>query len=139
MNQLPDPFAQSPLAPSLEEIEAIARHVVATLPEPFRKAAAEVALRVVDFAPDDILEQMQMEAFDLTGLYDGIPMTEKSNWDVPQGPDVVWLFRRPILDEWAERGDVTLAEMVAHVTVHEYAHHFGWSDDDIAAIDQWWL
>ncbi|MCZ4262271.1 metallopeptidase family protein [Limimaricola sp. G21655-S1] len=139
MDSTSDPFAGSPLAPSLDEIETIARHVIATLPEPFRRAAAEVALRVVDFAPDDILEQMEMEPFELTGLYDGTPMTEKSNWDVPQGPDVVWLFRRPILDEWAERGDVTVAEMVAHVTVHEFAHHFGWSDDDIAAIDQWWL
>ena len=73
-----------------------------------------------------------------TGLYDGIPMTEKSVMDVPHGPDVVWLFRRPILDEWADRGNVTLTELVAHVTIHEFAHHFGWSDDDIAAIDPWW-
>ncbi|KAA9010073.1 metallopeptidase family protein [Histidinibacterium aquaticum] len=125
-------------APSLEEIEACARRAIEILPEPFRKAALEVALRVVDFPPEEILEEMQAGDFDLTGLYEGVPMTEKSVMDVPQGPDTVWLFRRPILDEWADRGNVTVAELVGHVTVHEFAHHFGWSDDDIAAIDPWW-
>ena len=96
-------------------------------------------IRVEDFAPPDILSDMEMEdPFDLTGLYDGIPLTEKSVMDQPMGPDTIWLFRRPILDEWADRGNVTLGEMVAHVLVHEIAHHFGWSDDDIAAIDPWW-
>ena len=126
------------LAPSLDDIDAIARRTVAELPAPFARAAAEVALRVVDFPPDEILAEMEAGPFDLTGLYDGIPMTEKSVSDVPHGPDVVWLFRRAILDEWADRGNVTLTELVAHVTVHEFAHHFGWSDDDIAAIDPWW-
>ena len=126
------------VAPTLDEIEELARETVANLPPAFREAAQAVALRVADFAPDDILEEMEMEPFDLTGLYDGVPMTEKSNWDIPQKPDTVWLFRRPILDEWAERGDVTIADLVHHVTIHEFAHHFGWSDDDIAAIDQWW-
>lgn len=78
------------------------------------------------------------DPFELTGLYDGIPLTEKSVMDQPMGPDTVWLFRRAILDEWVDRGNVTLRELVAHVTVHEFAHHFGWSDDDIAAIDPWW-
>lgn len=125
-------------APSNDEIEEIARRTVEKLPRAFRAAAREVAIRVVDFPPDDILADMEAEPFDLTGLYDGVPLTQKSVMDVPQGPDVVWLFRRPILDEWAERGDVTLSDLVAHVTVHEFAHHFGWSDDDIAEIDQWW-
>lgn len=138
MDSTSDPFAGSPLAPTLDEIETIARHVIATLPEPFRRAAAEVALRVVDFAPDDILEQMEMEPFELTGLYDGIPLTEKSVMDVVDRPDTIWLFRRPILDEWAERGNVTLGQLVAHVMIHELAHHFGWSDEDIAEIDRWW-
>ena len=126
------------IAPSLDEIEELARETVANLPPAFRDEALKVALRVADFAEDDVLEEMEMEAFDLTGLYDGVPLTEKSNWDQPHGPDTVWLFRRPILDEWAERGDVTIGDLVAHVTIHEFAHHFGWSDDDIAAIDQWW-
>ena len=58
--------------------------------------------------------------------------------DQPHGPDTIWLFRRPILDEWADRGNVALGALVAHVYVHELAHHFGWSDADIAAIDPWW-
>ncbi|NDV02489.1 metallopeptidase family protein [Pseudoroseicyclus tamaricis] len=125
-------------APSCDEIEEHARAVVAALPAPFAAKAAEVALRVVDFAPEEILRDMEAEPFELSGLYDGIPLTQKSAFDQPAGPDVVWLFRRPILDEWAERGDVTLAALVAHVTIHEFAHHFGWSDDDIASIDRWW-
>ena len=126
------------IAPTCDEIEELARETVANLPMAFRETAQKVALRVAEFADEDVLEEMEIEAFDLTGLYEGVPLTEKSNWDVPQGPDTVWLFRRPILDEWAERGNVTIADLVAHVTIHEFAHHFGWSDDDIAAIDQWW-
>jgi len=126
------------IAPTCDEIEHFARETVAKLPRAFRFAATEVAIRVADFASDDILAEMQMQPFELSGLYDGVPLTEKSAFDQPTAPDTVWLFRRPILDEWAERGDVTLANMVAHVTIHEFAHHFGWSDDDIAAIDQWW-
>ncbi len=125
--------------PSLDEIEAMARAAVDALPEAFRVHARAVALRVADFAPDDILSDMEMDdPFELTGLYDGIPLTEKSVSDQPMGPDTVWLFRRPILDEWAARGDIELGALVAHVAVHEFAHHFGWSDDDIAAIDRWW-
>ena len=126
------------IAPSNDEIEELARQTVENLPTAFRDAARQVAIRVADFADEETLEEMEMEAFELTGLYEGVPLIEKSNWDVPQGPDTVWLFRRPILDEWADRGNVTIAELVTHVTIHEFAHHFGWSDDDIAAIDQWW-
>ena len=126
------------VAPTLDDIEQIARETVANLPDAFRTDAEKVAIIVADFASEEVLKDLDMEAFDLTGLYDGVPLTEKSNWDVPLGPDTVWLFRRPILDEWAERGNVTIADLVAHVTIHEFAHHFGWSDDDIAAIDQWW-
>ncbi|MEM8958854.1 MAG: metallopeptidase family protein [Pseudomonadota bacterium] len=126
-------------APSTREIEALARAVFDTLPPAFAGPAREVGLRVVEFAPDHVLDELQIEdAFGLTGLYDGIPMTQKSVMDQPQQPDVIWLFRRPILDEWAARGNVALSDLVAHVTVHELAHHFGWSDDDIAAIDRWW-
>ena len=125
-------------APTCDEIEQIARATLAALPEAFRAGAREVAIRVTDFADADTLAEMGMEPFDLTGLYSGVPMTEKSVFDQPAGPDTVWLYRRPLLDEWAERGNVTLRELVAHVTVHELAHHFGWSDDDIASIDEWW-
>jgi len=85
------------------------------------------------------MEELDLnDPFELSGLYEGIPMTEKSVMDQPMRPDTVWLFRRPILDEWCERGTVSLGDLVAHVTVHEFAHHFGWSDEEIAAIDKWW-
>lgn len=125
--------------PDCDEIARLARGAIATLPDPYRAAATELALRVEDFPPDDILDALGIQdPFDLTGLYDGTPLTEKSVMDQPLGPDAIWLFRRPILDEWAERGSVALGALVAHVLVHELAHHFGWSDDDIAAIDRWW-
>jgi len=130
---------QGPIAPDLDTIENHARDAVEALPAPFMPAARQVAIRVVDWPDDDMLDDLGIDdAYGLTGLYDGIPMTQKSVMDVALGPDTIWLFRRPILDEWAERGDVGLRALVAHVLVHEMAHHFGWSDDDIAAIDPWW-
>lgn len=127
------------LAPDLALIEQFAHEAVATLPEPWREAATHIRLRIEDFPPDDILDAMQIEdPFELTGLYDGVPLTEKSVMDQPLGPDVIWIFRRPVLEEWIERGNVSLGELVSHVLVHELAHHFGWSDDQIAAIDPWW-
>lgn len=126
-------------APGSDDILRLARAALDTLPEPFRAAARELALRVEDFPADDMLEDVGLEdPFELTGLYDGVPLTEKSFSDQPLKPDAIWLFRRPILDEWADRGNVTLRELVAHVVVHELAHHFGWSDAEIAAIDPWW-
>lgn len=127
------------LPPTLEEIETIAHDTVEALPEAFRGPARTVAIRVEDFPSDDMLATLDIDSpFELTGLYEGIPLTEKSVFDQPGGPDVIWLFRRPILDEWADRGDVEIGALVAHVMVHELAHHFGWSDDDIASIDRWW-
>lgn len=127
------------LAPDLAMIDALAQAAVAALPQMYRDAANSVALRVEDFVSDDTLEAMGFsDPFEVTGLYQGTPLTEKSVADQPTAPDVIWLFRRPILDEWAERGDICLSDLVAHVLVHELAHHFGWSDAEIAAIDPWW-
>ena len=127
------------LPPGIEDIERLAQAAIAALPEAYREAARQVALRVEDFAPDEILEEMDLnDPFELSGLYEGTPLTEKSVMDQPRGPDVIWLFRRPLLDEWAGRGVVTLGEMGAHVLAHEIAHHFGWSDEEIAEIDRWW-
>lgn len=126
-------------APDLVDLEVMARAAIAALPAAYRDASAQVVLQVVDFAPDQLLSAMGLEdGFELTGLYEGIPLTEKSVADQPLQPDTIWLFRRPILDEWCHRGDIALADLVAHVFVHELAHHFGWSDDDIARIDRWW-
>ena len=126
-------------APDAAFIEALAEAAIATLPEAFRAAASLVVLRVEEFVPDEYYEDLALEdPYELTGLYQGIPLTEKSVVDQPTGPDVIWLFRRPILDEWVERGDICLADLVTHILIHEMAHHFGWSDDDIAAIDPWW-
>lgn len=126
-------------APDAADIEAMALAAVEALPEAFRSHARGVALRVEDFARDEVLDDLGIEdPFELTGLYDGIPLTEKSVSDQPHHPDAIWLFRRAILDEWVSRGDVALDDLVAHVLVHELAHHFGWSDDDIASIDEWW-
>ena len=126
-------------APTLDEIAGLADAARAALPEGFARAACEVAIRVEDFADSAMLAEVELQdPFDLTGLYDGIPLTERSVMDQPDRPDTIWLFRRPILDEWADRGNVTLGQLVAHVYVHELAHHFGWSDEDIAAIDPWW-
>lgn len=131
--------APDSIAPSLDLIAQLAHDTVANLPEPWRTPATHVVLRIEDFAPDDMLEAMGLDdPFELTGLYEGVPMTQKSVSDPAPAADIVWLFRRPILDEWAERGDVSIGDLVAHVTIHEFAHHFGWSDDDIAAIDPWW-
>lgn len=126
------------LPPDLDVIEGFARATIAALPDPFREIALGLAVNVMDFAPDDLLAEMEMDdPFELTGLYTGLPLTEKSVADQPDTVDAIWLFRRPILDEWVGRGDIALGDLVAHVTLHELAHHFGWSDDDIAAVAPW--
>ena len=126
-------------APAITDIETLAREAIAGLPPDFAGPAAQVVLRVEDFASEEFLDELEIDdPLELTGIYDGVPMTEKSASMPQHFPDTIWLFRRAIIDEWAERGDVALPDLVAHVTVHELAHHFGWSDDDIARIDRWW-
>jgi predicted Zn-dependent protease with MMP-like domain len=125
--------------PSLATFERLAQQAIDALPPAFRAAAAEVVLLVEDWPPEHLLAEMGIDdARDLTGLYEGVPLTKKSQFDQPLGPDTVWIFREPILDEWRARGDVELSDLVTHVVVHEFAHHFGWSDADIATIDRWW-
>ena len=124
---------------SLAGIEALALECIDRLPDPFREAAKSVILRVEDLPDAMLLRDMGIDdPLDLTGLYDGVPMTEKSSSEPDPYPDIVTLFREPILAELSERPGVTLRELVHHVTVHEFAHHFGWSDDDIAQVDRWW-
>ncbi|WP_332766299.1 metallopeptidase family protein [Phenylobacterium sp.] len=123
-------------APSLDDLAAIAEAAFAALPKGFRDMAGEVVFRVDDFATEDILDELGIpDAFELTGLYHGVDLGHRSVFDPSPGPSRVFLYRRPILDEWAERGDVTLEDLVTHVLVHEIGHHFGLSDDDIHAIE----
>lgn len=139
MSEPPEPYADlSP--PSLADVERLALDALARLPADVRAACAGLVVLVEDFADEHTLADMGIDdPFELTGLYDGIALTERSVLDQPAQPDAVWLFRRPILEEWIERGDVELGRLVAHVLVHEIAHHLGWSDDDIRAIDDWTL
>lgn len=127
-------------APEAEIIEAMARKVLATLPTAFAQQAKDIVLRVEDFPDDAMMDELGVDdPLDLTGIYDGLPLKEKIPSSPQHFPDTIWLFRRPILDEWAERGDIALGELIAHVVVHELAHHFGWSDEEIARQDKWWV
>ena len=123
-------------APSLEDFAALAEAAFAELPAAFRRLAGEVVFRVDDFPDDEVLEELGLESpFDLTGLYQGVDLARRSVFEASPEPARIFLYRRPILDEWAERGDVTLGELVTHVLVHEIGHHFGLSDDDIDRIE----
>jgi predicted Zn-dependent protease with MMP-like domain len=122
-------------APSLDEIDALARAALAALPEPFAAHLADIVLIVEEFADEETLADMGIaDPFELTGIYEGVPLTEKSVEASGGLPDRVRLFRRPILDEWAD-GDDTIEHLVAHVAIHEVGHHFGLSDDDMHALE----
>jgi len=117
------------LPTSLDDFERMARKAWAELPSEFRQLAGDVVVRVEDFADDETLRELGIEdPFELTGLYSGNDLTQRSIMDPSPNPPMVFLYRRAILDEWVERGDVDLRELVAHVLVHEVGHHFGLSD-----------
>jgi predicted Zn-dependent protease with MMP-like domain len=123
-------------APSLDDFEAMARAAFDALPAEFRKAAGPVLFRVEDFADAEVLADLDIEdPFELTGLYHGVDLAHRSVLDPAPETSVVFLYRRPILDEWAERGELPLGELITHVLVHEIGHHFGLSDADIDAIE----
>jgi predicted Zn-dependent protease with MMP-like domain len=132
-----DPLAWRPRkAPSLAEFEVLASEVYARLPEKFRALCEGVIIRVEDFPSDEVLDEMGLESeFDLLGLFQGVGLPFRSESAPVQMPNMIWLYRRPILDYWAEHEE-TLGAIVAHVLVHEIGHHFGLSDDDIAAIEE---
>ena len=123
-------------APSLDDLAALAAAAFAALPEAVRRLTGEVLFRVEDFAADEVLDELGLEdPFELTGLYQGVDIGRRSVLDPSPQPSMVFLYRRPILDEWAERGDLDLGELVSHVLVHEIGHHFGLTDGDIHAIE----
>jgi predicted Zn-dependent protease with MMP-like domain len=124
-------------APSLDDFARLAKAAFDALPEPFRQLAGEVVIRVADFAEKEVLDDLRIEdAFELTGIYSGVDLTQRSVLDPGGLGPQVFLYRRPLLDEWAEAGDITLGELVTHVLVHEIGHHFGLSDDAMHAAEE---
>jgi predicted Zn-dependent protease with MMP-like domain len=122
-------------APSLAEMEAMAHGVFERLPARFRDLCEGLVIRVDDFPTEEVLEEMDAETeFDLLGLFQGTGLPFRSNQDIASLPNMVWLYRRPILDYWAEHEE-TLGDVVRHVLIHEIGHHFGLSDDDMADIE----
>jgi len=121
--------------PEIADIEAFAREALATIPEELRQHLGDVIIQVEDFPDDDVLDEMECESpFDLLGLYCGVDLTQKSVADVPEDIDMIFLYRRAILDYWCESGD-DLVNVVRHVLIHEIGHHFGFSDDDMDRIE----
>ena len=123
-------------APDAAEIERLADAAIARLPEQFRVHLKGVVLRIDDFAADEVLDSLGIEdPFDLSGLYSGRSLDKQSSWASGELPPMIHLYRRPLLDEWAETG-VALEDLITHVIVHEVGHHFGFSDEDMHAIEE---
>jgi len=131
-----EPWPGRAAAPSLDDIARLAEEAFAALPDLFRSMAGDIVFRVDDFPDDEVLAALGMQdPFELTGLYQGVDLSQRSVMDLSPEPARVFLYRRPLLDEWAERGDVTLAELVAHILIHEIGHHLGLSDAQIERIE----
>jgi len=123
-------------APSLEEIEVIATAAFGRLPVKFRKLCEGLVIRVEDFPDEEVIEEMGAETdFDLLGLFQGVGLPFQSESAPAHMPNMIWLYRRPILDYWSEH-DETLGAIITHVLVHEIGHHFGLSDDDMHGIEE---
>lgn len=127
---------QDAAAPSLTDFEELAAAAFERLPAEFRERSADLLIRVEDFATDDVLQSLGIASpLDLLGLYHGVSLDHRSVMDLPRQPDMVFLYRRAILEEWAEGGE-TLGDLITHVLVHEIGHHFGFSDADMEHIEQ---
>jgi len=127
------PFTQPP---SLEDLEAIAEAAYAGIPRELTRHVDNVVIRVVDFPDDETLDEMGCETeFDLLGLYRGVDLSRKSTLDVVTNIDMIFLYRRPLLDYWCETGE-DLTHLVRHVLIHEIGHHFGLSDEDMERIEE---
>ena len=122
-------------APSLDDIETIARAAFASLPQRFRALCGEVPFVVQDFPDEDVIADMELETeFDILGLFQGPDMAAREAGG-PLEPTLIFLYRRPILDYWAEH-EISLGAVVRHVLVHEIGHHFGLSDEAMARIEE---
>ncbi|HEX2216968.1 MAG TPA: metallopeptidase family protein [Xanthobacteraceae bacterium] len=130
-----EPPVRNLKAPSLADLELLARAEFARLPDEFRLLCGDLVIQVEDFPTDDVLKRMELsDPFDLLGLFEGVGLPFHSVTDVTRMPNMIWLYRRPILDYWAEHDD-TLGAIVTHVLIHEIGHHFGLSDADMEAIE----
>ena len=123
-------------APDIDDFTALAQRALERLPAQFRGAVGNVTFRVQDFADEATLDELGIEdPFELSGLYHGVDLTQRSVIDPLPEQSQIFLYRRPILDEWAERGDVSLETLIEHVLIHEIGHHLGLSDGDIHRIE----
>ena len=134
----PDPKPPRRLAetaPSLEEIETLAAAAFAQIPEVLARQVEGVVIRIEDFPDEETVEEMELDSpFDLLGLYRGRPIGEKSVSDPAPDIDLIFLYRRPLLDYWCESGE-SLGHLVRHVLIHEIGHHFGFSDEDMERLE----
>ena len=122
-------------APSIGVFEQMSDEAWRRLPARFRELCGDIVVRIEDFASDEILDDMDIDdPFELMGLYQGVSLDKQSVADVPQTPNMIFLYRRPILDHWGE-GEETLGDLITHVLVHEVGHHFGLSDADMEEIE----
>ncbi|MDR6951973.1 putative Zn-dependent protease with MMP-like domain [Ancylobacter sp. 3268] len=138
MNALADdPMAWRPVkAPTLAMMEVMAEAAYARLPKRFRDLCGNLVVQVTDFPTDEVVEEMEAETpFDLLGLFQGVGLAQHYESAAFAMPNMIWLYRRPILDYWAEH-DETLGRIVTHVLIHEIGHHFGLSDDDMERLEQ---
>ena len=121
--------------PSAEDIASLAETALCALPEELRISVRNLAIAVEEVPDDETLEEMGLEhPWELTGLYRGVPLTERSTGDLPREPDMITLYREPILVEWVETGE-DLFRLVRNVIIHEVGHHFGFSDEEIARLE----
>jgi len=126
---------QSVTAPTIADFEALAAAAWERLPAEFRAKSSDLLIRVEDFAPEEVLRSLGIGSpLELLGLYHGVSLNHKSVMDLQRQPDMVFLYRRAILEEWAD-GDEALGDLITHVLVHEIGHHFGFSDADMHRIE----
>ncbi|MCT8999274.1 metallopeptidase family protein [Chelativorans intermedius] len=124
------------LSPSLAEFERLAMETYANLPEEFRRLTGDIIIQVAEFPTEEIMDDLALETpFDLLGLFEGRGIAERWNPATGEGPNRITLYRRAILDYWAENEE-TLGDIVAHVLIHEIGHHFGLSDEDMERIEE---